>query len=101
MSPAPSEERLWHAADDTAGLPHYVRFRDLVEAKIVGNWSMLARLIAEDGFPQGIMLGRNTRGWLLSEVKTWLSTRPAARKIVRTTSRHISKTRKKKTAEAA
>jgi predicted DNA-binding transcriptional regulator AlpA len=94
---SPSEEQLWHP-DDAAGLPRFVRFRDLVHAKIVGNWSILARLIAEDGFPQGVMLGRNTRGWPLDQVKAWLASRPAAKKVVRTTGKHVSKTRKKKAA---
>jgi hypothetical protein len=93
-----SEEALWHPDVAAGQLPHFVRFADLKEAKIVGNWSILQRLIDEEGFPQGIMLGRNTRGWPLDQVKAWLASRPAAKKIVKTTDKHISKTRKNKAA---
>jgi hypothetical protein len=90
----PSEQQ----PDDAAGLPRYVRFRDLKDAGIVGNWSILQRLINKQGFPHGIMLGRNTRGWPLDQVKAWLAKRPAAKKIVKVTDKHISKTRKNKAA---
>jgi predicted DNA-binding transcriptional regulator AlpA len=83
---------------DTGGLPVYVRFADLKDAKITVNWTTLQRLIDEEGFPQGVMLGRNTRGWPLDQVKAWLAERPAAKKIVKVTDKHISKTRKKKAA---
>jgi Prophage CP4-57 regulatory protein (AlpA) len=63
-------------------LPIYVRFHDLVGANIVRNWPTLLRLIDEEGFPPGVMLGRNTRAWALDEVEAWLATRPTARKTV-------------------
>jgi predicted DNA-binding transcriptional regulator AlpA len=40
------------------------------------------RLIDEEGFPPGAMLGRNTRAWALDEVEAWLAARPTARKAV-------------------
>jgi predicted DNA-binding transcriptional regulator AlpA len=67
---------------DAAALPTYVRFRDLVDACIVGNWPTLSRLIDEQNFPAGVMLGKNTRAWRLDEVQAWLAALPTARKIV-------------------
>jgi len=78
--------------DDTAAgrLPHYVRFVDLKNAGIVGNWSILQRLIDEHGFPPGVMLAKNTRAWPLDLVTAWLETRPVAKKIVKTTSETLA-----------
>ena len=95
MSPT-SEERLWHPDDTAPRLPVYVRFVDLKANGIVGNWSILQRLIDEHGFPPGIMIAKNTRAWPLDAVMLWLEARPVAKKIVKTTSKHISKTRKAK-----
>jgi hypothetical protein len=61
-------------------LTTFVRFRDLVDTNIVRNWPTLLRLIDEESFPPGVMLGRNTRAWTLDEVEAWLATRPTARK---------------------
>jgi hypothetical protein len=85
-SPAPSPAPLHRRQDrgdpdDAAALPVYVRFKDLVAAGVVGNWPMLARLVDEQGFPPGILLGANSRAWKLAEVQTWLAGRPTARKI--------------------
>ena len=70
--------------DDAASglLPVYVRFKDLVDARIVASWPSLLRLIETQNFPQGVMLSRNTRAWRLDEVEDWLASRPTARKIV-------------------
>jgi predicted DNA-binding transcriptional regulator AlpA len=69
--------------DDAAKrLTIYVRFRDLVAAGVIRNWPTLLRLIREEGFPQGVMLGRNTRAWPLRDVEAWLSTRPTALKPI-------------------
>jgi predicted DNA-binding transcriptional regulator AlpA len=68
--------------DDAAALPVFVRYRDLVKARIVGNRVTLARLIDEDGFPTGFMLGRNTRVWALGDVEAWIASRPTARKEI-------------------
>ena len=74
------------SADDDAAasqrLPIYLRFDDLVAANIVRNWTTLKRLLDEDGFPPGVMLGRNTRAWSLAAVAAWLAARPMARKPV-------------------
>jgi predicted DNA-binding transcriptional regulator AlpA len=74
--------------DDAAvALPVFIKFRDLVAAGIVSNWPTLARLIDEEGFPAGILLGKNTRAFRLDEVQAWLDTRPTERKVV---SRRVS-----------
>jgi hypothetical protein len=72
------------SADDDAAqrLPTFVRFADLVDANIVRNWQTLFRLIDEEGFPRGVMLGKNTRAWPLEDVEYWLAARPTARKAV-------------------
>ena len=53
--------------DDT--VPSYVRFADLRQAKIASSWMQLYRLIAEQGFPPGILLSPNVRVFAVSEVK--------------------------------
>jgi hypothetical protein len=63
-------------------LQTHLRYADLFAAKIVRNWTTLMRLIEQEGFPPGRMLGRNTRVWTVEEVKTWLATRPVERKPV-------------------
>jgi hypothetical protein len=65
-----------------ARLPSFVRYRDLVAAGIVGNWPTLLRLIDVEGFPPGIMIGRNTRAWPVDEIESLLASRPIVRKIV-------------------
>src|SRR5262245_47996453 len=63
-------------------LPRYVRFTDLVGAGIVANWQTLLRLIENENFPEGVMLGRNMRAWRLDSVEEWLDQRPSARKQI-------------------
>ncbi len=63
-------------------LPVHVRFHDLVAAGIVRNWPTLLRLIDQENFPPGVMIGRNTRAWALADVEAWLASRPTARKPV-------------------
>ena len=63
-------------------LPTYIRYRDLEAAGIAKNWPTLGRLIAEDNFPPGVMLGRNIRAWKLVDVEAWLAGRPVERKSV-------------------
>jgi len=41
----------------------------------VSNWPTLLRWIRTEGFPQGILLGANTRAWLESDVLAWLESR--------------------------
>jgi Prophage CP4-57 regulatory protein (AlpA) len=80
MPPLPHQQCVPYGQGDTR-LPTFVRFRDLVDANIVRNWPTLLRLIDEEGFPPGAMLGRNTRAWALDEVEAWLAD-PTARKAV-------------------
>ena len=54
-----------------------LRYTDLQEAGIVNNRATLYRWIKDHGFPQGILLGSNSRGWLESDVAKWLQARPA------------------------
>jgi hypothetical protein len=63
-------------------LPTFVRYSDLVAAGIVANWTTLLRLIDDEGFPAGVMIGPNTRAWRADEVDRWLAERPSARKSV-------------------
>jgi hypothetical protein len=69
-------------ADAVPRLPVYVRFADLVAAGIVQNWTTLLRLIDDEGFPPGVMIGPNTRAWRLAELEAWLTSRPSARKVI-------------------
>jgi hypothetical protein len=63
-------------------LPVYCRYRDLVENGICGSWQQLSRLIADHGFPYGIMLSPNVRAWDVAEIRQWLASRPRERKIL-------------------
>ena len=60
-----------------------LRFRDLKEQGVVGNWVTLNKWIDEKGFPPGRLVGPNTRTWDEAEVATWLESRPTARKPAR------------------
>ena len=65
-----------------AGFPVFYRFDDLVAAGIVQNRTTLLRLIDNENFPPGVMIGPNTRAWPLSELEAWLAARPTARKAL-------------------
>jgi Prophage CP4-57 regulatory protein (AlpA) len=65
-----------------SGFPIYVRYDDLEAAGIIANWTTLLRLIDEQGFPPGTMIGPNTRAWRADDVEEWLAARPSARKAV-------------------
>lgn len=54
---------------------HYYRFPDLVARGIVSNRTTLARWIKQYGFPQGVLLGPNSRAWPVEEIETWLRAR--------------------------
>ena len=82
MPPLPRQQCAPDSRPGDTRLTTFVRFRDLVDANIVRNWPTLLRLIDEDGFPPGVMLGRNTRAWALDEVEAWLAARPTAKKVV-------------------
>jgi predicted DNA-binding transcriptional regulator AlpA len=55
-----------------------LRFSDLAERKVVSNWPQVRRLIDNHGFPEGFMLGANSRAWFEDEVDAWLKSRPSA-----------------------
>jgi hypothetical protein len=96
MPPIPSD-------DDSAArraLPTFVRFADLVTSGIVANWTTLLRLIDAEGFPAGLLIGRNVRAWRLDEVEEWLASRPTARKAVSPDAVHPRVRDKRRAADA-
>ena len=58
----------------------WLRFADLRTRGTVKSWPMLKRRIEKDGFPEGRLLGPNTRAWSEEEVEAWEATRPTAKK---------------------
>jgi predicted DNA-binding transcriptional regulator AlpA len=58
----------------------FLRFADLKAAGIINSWPMLRRRIERQGFPEGRMLGPNTRVWSEEEIELWLASRPTAKK---------------------
>jgi predicted DNA-binding transcriptional regulator AlpA len=52
-----------------------LRFNELKEAGIVPNRTTLQRWIKQNGFPEGVKLGPNTRAWSIGEVEKWLDSR--------------------------
>jgi hypothetical protein len=61
----------------TFPLPVYLRVPDLIDMGVVRNWTDICRLIAEQGFPSGILLSPKVRVLTVEEVKAWLAARPA------------------------
>jgi len=57
----------------------FFRFRDLKEIGLVTNWVTLRRWIEKEGFPPGVLLGPNTRGWPEEQIEAWISGRPEHR----------------------
>lgn len=57
-------------------LPTFLRFKDLKARGIVQSWPQLGRLIRDQNFPLGTMLGVNTRAWTEDEVAAWIGSRP-------------------------
>ena len=57
-------------------IPTYLRFSDLKARGIVRSWPQLGRLMRDQAFPRGTMLGANTRAWTEQEITSWLSARP-------------------------
>jgi len=51
------------------------RYHDLKARGIVSNRMTLHRWIQNQGFPQGILLGPNSRAWAVQEVVDWLNNR--------------------------
>jgi hypothetical protein len=83
-----------------ARLPVFVRYPDLRAAGIVTSWMQLRRFIDGEGFPPGVLLGKNTRAWPLHEVEVWLAGRPSAPKLVNWEKGRQTKRRKQLEAEA-
>ena len=54
---------------------NYLRFADLKARGVVRNWTTLARLVREQGFPAGTRVGAQTRAWEEAEVEAWLESR--------------------------
>jgi hypothetical protein len=61
----------------------------------------LRRLIEDEGFPEGVLLGKNTRAWRLHEVTAWLKSRPTGPKIVNVEKARETRVRKALKAAAA
>ena len=59
----------------------FIRFNDLVAAGVVRNWVTLGRLIKDEGFPAGLLLGPNMRAWEVDKVEAWIAGRPTATRI--------------------
>ena len=57
---------------------NYLRFADLKARGVVRNWTTLARLVREQGFPAGTRVGAQTRAWEEAEVEAWLESRRIA-----------------------
>ena len=57
---------------------NYLRFADLKARGVVRNWTTLARLVREQGFPAGTRVGAQTRAWEEAEVEAWLASRRIA-----------------------
>src|SRR5664279_3527459 len=68
-----------------------VRYRYLKDHGIVNDRMALARAIEKYNFPRPVALGENTLAWDLSEIESWLASRP----------RRAPKTGAKKPAQAA
>jgi hypothetical protein len=56
-----------------------LRFRHLKARRIVENWPQLKRLVEQQDFPPGRLLGPNTRAWTEDEIDDWLDARPTTR----------------------
>ena len=83
--------------DPAPRLTTYVRFRDLVAAGIVSNWPTLMRLIREQEFPSGVMIGAHSRRWPLRDVEIWLAQRPTVNNDIR----HVRRKRAQEAVEAS
>jgi prophage regulatory protein len=55
-----------------------VRMRELSKMLSASEWT-IRRWIHEGQFPAPIAIGPRNRGWLLSDVETWLRSRPEGR----------------------
>jgi predicted DNA-binding transcriptional regulator AlpA len=60
----------------TGPLRVWVRINDIKAAGIAASWTQLYRLIRDQGFPAGKLIGRNTRAWDAQEIEAWVDSRP-------------------------
>jgi predicted DNA-binding transcriptional regulator AlpA len=63
----------------------FLRFKELKERGIVGNWPTLLAWVEHEGFPPGRWLGPNSRAWSEEEVAEWLASRPVERRATTAT----------------
>jgi predicted DNA-binding transcriptional regulator AlpA len=55
-----------------------IRFKELQELGVVGDWDSLYDLIRRHGFPAGYKISHKVRAWDEDSVLSWLETRRAA-----------------------
>jgi hypothetical protein len=65
----------FNKASGAKALPTCCRFKDLKAANIVSDHRQLGRLIAEQGFPPGLLLSPAVRVWDVADVCRWLDAR--------------------------
>jgi hypothetical protein len=58
----------------------YLRFADLRALGIAASYEQLNNLIDDYGFPEGVLLSPNVRGFPLPLVQDWLRARPTTRR---------------------
>lgn len=60
-----------------------LRFPDLIARGLFNSRMTLKRAIDTQGFPPGVLITPNARAWDEDEVNAWVTSRPAARKVIR------------------
>jgi len=58
----------------------FLRFADLQERGVIKNRVTLHNRIKNEGFPEGRLIGPNSRAWTETEIAEWLASRPTDRK---------------------
>jgi hypothetical protein len=68
-----------------------LRFRDFGEPplELCRTWTTLNRLIKEEGFPPGRLIGRE-RVWLEDEVFDWIKSRPTGKAPLRGNAKRLA-----------
>ena len=64
----------------TKSIGTLLRFADLKARKIATTYTVVTRLVENEGFPPGRLLSPNCRVWTEEEIADWLATRPTERK---------------------
>jgi predicted DNA-binding transcriptional regulator AlpA len=78
VAPMPDLHSRFHPDKDRKGPRLLVRFKELQELGVVGDWASLYDLIKRHGFPAGFKISHKVRVWDQDEVLAWLETRRAA-----------------------